>query len=62
MEFMGITVSMLKEWNYYLELLYGNWREQGIGGTKHGELIFDADHPYTDYFICEGGDRHGRIK
>lgn len=50
-EFMGLTVPMLKEWDYYLKLLYGNWKKYIIGGSQHGGLIFDVDHPYTDYFM-----------
>lgn len=48
-EFMGLMVPMLKEWNYYLTLLYGNWHKHVIGASKHGECIFDVDRPYTEY-------------
>jgi len=48
-EFMGLTVPMLKEWDYYLTLLYGNWRKQVISASQHGECIFDVDRPYTEY-------------
>ena len=48
-EFMGLMVPMLKEWNYYLTLLYGNWRKHVSGATKHGDCIFDVDRPYTEY-------------
>jgi len=49
-DFMGLKVPMLKEWDYYLTLIYGNWHKYVIGATQHGGCIFDVDHPYTDYF------------
>ena len=49
-DFMGLKVPMLKEYDYYLTLLYGNWHKYVIGGAKHGGLILDLENPYTEYF------------
>lgn len=49
-DFMGLKVPMVKEWDYYLTLLYGDWHKYVIGGAKHGGVFFDLDRPYTYYF------------
>lgn len=49
-EFMGLKVMMVKNWEWYVRLLYGNWKEYVVGGSNHGGLFIDLDRPYTDYF------------
>lgn len=50
-EFMGLRVLMLREWDYYLSHLYGDWKKFVVGASQHGGCIFDVEHPYTDYFL-----------
>ena len=40
---------MLKEYDYYLTLLYGNWHKYVIGGAKHGGLVVDLEKSYAEY-------------
>jgi lipopolysaccharide cholinephosphotransferase len=49
-DFHGLKVQMLKEWEYYLSNLYGDWHKYVIGAAIHGGLVIDVDKPYTEYF------------
>lgn len=46
-EFMTIPVS--KNYDNALRQRYGDYLEYVIGGSMHGEVIFDVDYPYKKY-------------
>lgn len=47
--FEFITVPVPKYAERVLENMYGDWKTPVMGGSWHGEVLFDVDKPYTDY-------------
>lgn len=47
--FEMLTVPAPAGYDEILTASYGNWREFVIGKNTHGEVFYDADHPYLDY-------------
>lgn len=51
--FENITVRIPEGYDRILTQHYGDWRaipQRKKGGTSHGELEFDTETPYTEYF------------
>ena len=48
-EFMKIPIPKRAE--EILGIVFGDWKTPVKGGSWHGDVIFDADRPYTDYLV-----------
>lgn len=49
MKFEMLTVPVPIGWKEYLETFYGQWEKYVIGGSVHGDVLFDTETPYKEY-------------
>ena len=50
MDFEFIKLPVPKNYEDALTRVYGDWRKIVVGENDHGEVIFSATEPYTEYF------------
>lgn len=49
MPFEFIEVPVCKNYDHALMEVFGDWHKFVIGGSIHGNCLFDTEKPYTDY-------------
>ena len=49
MPFEFLQVPVCKNYDHALTELFGDWHRYVIGGSVHGDVLFDTDRPYTEY-------------